>query len=64
MQAHDIVRLFLLTSGRDEVVIEPANTCLQALVHAPEVTAFRHCAHLVTVLTPTHALSSDKTLNP
>ena len=59
MQTQDTVRLFLLTSRRDGVVIEPANTCLQALVDAPRVTAVRHCAHLGTVLTPTEDPSSD-----
>ena len=59
MQDQDIFRLFLLTSGRDEVVIEPANTCLQTLVDAPRVTAIRHCAHLGKVVTPIEELSSD-----
>ena len=52
-------RPFLLTSGRDEVVIEPANTCLQALVDAPRVTAVRHCGHLGKILTRTEDLASD-----
>lgn len=59
MQAQDIIRLCLLTSRRDEVVFEPANTCLQALVDAPRVTAVRHCAHFETLLTPKEELSSD-----
>ena len=59
MQTQGTVRLCLLTSRRDEIVIEPAKTCLQALVEAQRVIAVRHCAHLETVLTPTEDLSSD-----
>ena len=53
IQAQNNVRLFLLTSWWDEVIIETANTRLQALVDGPGATVVQHCAHLGKVLSLT-----------